>query len=121
MVGTVISRLPDTSEDASVSMTNALMIDSADIQSFLDNLKAIHQELGEFIKSKKTSKYRDFFKALIPNGRKTRLQVLIDRLNSTKATLNLSLTALNCSLQVAETLKKPEKPKTPNQLSENDL
>lgn len=42
MVGTVISRLPDTSEDASVSMTNALMIDSADIQSFLDNLKAIH-------------------------------------------------------------------------------
>lgn len=46
MVGTVISRLPDTSEDASVSMTNALWIDSADIQFFLDNLEAIHKGLG---------------------------------------------------------------------------
>lgn len=95
-------------------MTNALRIDSADIQSFLDNLKAIHNELDKYINSKKTPKYLGFFKALIPNGRKTRLQVLTDRLNSTKATLNLSLTALNCSLQVAETLKKPKKPKAPN-------
>lgn len=44
----VINRLPDTSEDASVSMTNALGIDSADIQSFLDNRKAIHNELDEY-------------------------------------------------------------------------
>lgn len=47
-VGMVINRLPDTSEDASVSMTNALGIDSADIQSFLDNRKAIHNELDEY-------------------------------------------------------------------------
>ena len=73
------------------------------------------------INSKKTPKYLDFFKALIPNGRKTRLQVLTDRLDSTKAILNLSLTALNCSLQIAKTLKNPKKPKAPNQLSENDL
>lgn len=121
MIGTVINRLPDTSEDAGVSMTNALRIDSVDIQSFLDNLTAIHKELGEYINSKMTSKYLDFFKALIPNRRKTRLQVLTDRLNSTKAILNLSLTALNCSLQVVETLKKPKKPKATNHLSENDL
>ena len=47
-VGMVINRLPDTSEDASVSMTNALGIDSANIQSFLDNRKAIHNELDEY-------------------------------------------------------------------------
>jgi len=115
MFGTVVDRLPETSDKAGVSMADTLGIGPANIQPFLDHLEAIRQELDEFINSQKISKYR-----IMPSGRgNTRLQVVTDRLNSIKAILNLWVTALSRCLQVPETLKRPKGSKEPDQSLEN--
>ena len=120
MFGTVVDRLPETSDKAGVSMTDALGIGPADIQPFLNNLEAICKELDKFINSQKTSKYRNTFKRLMPSGRgNPRLQGVTDKLNSIKATLNIWVTALSRTLQVTKTLKRPEGSNEPDQSLEN--